>query len=74
MSAVAEASKAPVAAKEMILVVNNVEVIYNHVILVLKDRILGTKRLPVFEPHGPRGERSWIDVQRYEPSKVCEPD
>src|SRR2546423_1832739 len=44
MSAVAEASKAPVAAKEMILVVNNVEVIYNHVILVLKGVSLGVPK------------------------------
>jgi branched-chain amino acid transport system ATP-binding protein len=44
MSAVAEASKAPVPANEMILSVNNIEVIYNHVILVLKGVSLGVPK------------------------------
>jgi len=44
MSAVAEASRAPVPANEMILSVNNIEVIYNHVILVLKGVSLGVPK------------------------------
>jgi branched-chain amino acid transport system ATP-binding protein len=44
MSAVAEVSKAPVPANEMILSVNNIEVIYNHVILVLKGVSLGVPK------------------------------
>jgi branched-chain amino acid transport system ATP-binding protein len=44
MSAVEKVSKAPLSAKDLILSINNIEVIYDHVILVLKGVSLDVPR------------------------------